>query len=106
MRIPKGLSVTHLVTIPADLTVLVEMSAAVSPLSVNFLRFTTGQQNAGIIGDFNDLQELSRLKHEMRSLGTTGRSFEWTIRVARHSLQDILPESYYSVNGKMRRISR
>ncbi len=60
IRIPKGLSVTQLVTIPADLAAFVEVAASISPISVIFLRFTTGQEIAEFIDDSNDLQHLRR----------------------------------------------
>ena len=60
MRIPKDLSVTHLVTIPVDLTAFAEIAASAWPILVIFLRFTTGHQIAEIIGNSNDSQRMRR----------------------------------------------
>ena len=60
MRIPKDLSVIHIVTNPTDLAVYVEIAASTCPISVNLLRFGTSRQRARIIGDSNDSQHKRR----------------------------------------------
>jgi hypothetical protein len=60
VRILQDLAVIYLVTNLANLAAFVEMAASISPILVNFLRFTTGQKMAEIIGDSNDLQHKRR----------------------------------------------
>jgi hypothetical protein len=60
VRNPKGLSVTHLVTIPADLTAFAEIVASICPILVVFLRFATGLQIDETVGNSNDFQHMSR----------------------------------------------
>jgi hypothetical protein len=60
VRIPKDLSVIHIVTIPPDLVPFVEMAESKWPILVNFLRFTTGQQRAEFIDNSNELRQMGR----------------------------------------------
>ena len=60
MWILRDLAVIHIVTIPADLAVFVELATSISPILVYFLRFATGQQIAEIIGNPNDFQHMRR----------------------------------------------
>jgi hypothetical protein len=60
VRILRDLAVIIVVTIPVDLTAFVEMAASISPISVNFLRFATGQQMAKFIGHSDELRQSER----------------------------------------------
>jgi hypothetical protein len=67
VQILKDLSVTQLVTIPADLAEFVEMATSISPILVFFLRFTSGQQMAEVIGNSDDLRQSGREFREVYS---------------------------------------
>ena len=83
MRIPKDLSINQYVTIPADLAGFVEMVAPISPISVNFLRFGTGQQMAEFIGNSDDLRQSVREFREVYSKRSSESAWHITAELYR-----------------------